>query len=44
MDPMIFKDSVLAALLLVNMLYIGRKIDRLTEAVFRSMPLKRVKR
>jgi hypothetical protein len=34
MDPALFKDSVLAALLFVNMIYLGRKIDGLTKAVY----------
>jgi hypothetical protein len=32
----VVKDGALAVLLMLNMFYLGKKIDRLTEAVYRQ--------
>lgn len=37
------KDGILGLLLFVNMIYLGRKIDRLAEAIWSAVPAKRRK-
>lgn len=43
-DPIIFKDSILAALLFVNMIYLGRKIDGLSNAIWAGLHQQKRKR
>lgn len=38
--PSIFKDSILGTLLLVNMVYLGWKIDKLAAAIYNGLKIK----